>query len=539
MDAGTAIVNVGTADSDESDPDTDTETVEVVQDPGITLEKSADLNSVQEGGVGNQQVTYTYIVTNTGNVTLTNVLLTDTDDSPTLVSGDLDDDGDLDVGEVWTFSLVVTVPTKNAGATHTNTAEVTTDEGPSDDDEVTIDYTDVLPTINVVKTPSGNPVPINTNVTYTYHVTNTSPAGAYDPLDGITISDTDGTPTYQSGDDGDGLLEVGETWVYTLSVLMTEFGAHINTVTACGTDDENNQACDTDTVTINVVSDVTSDGRTIGYWRNKNGQSELAANDKATAFSEIQKVKLSGGLSTDTFKLSLDGLNFTAPLAKGASASTVQAALAALPGVGTGNVTVTKSGSTFTVKFVKALANTNMPQMTAMTVSGAVVAAVSTTQEGGLLANNWRSVLNSLNLRKADGSLFLISETATFSTAYSAFKSWLGAAGATNMAYMLSAQLAAMALNVLTGKIASTAVLYIGPGSPLNVQASFDAGAAQFDPLTDGQVQTVGGSITVQNVMNNAKNMLEFYGDTTASGPARNYEDTLKRVLDAGNNGLL
>ena len=55
------------------------------------------------------------------------------------------------------------------------------------------------------------------SVTYTYEVTNTSPAGILDPLSGVTLSDTDGTPTYISGDDNhDLILEAGETWIYTL-----------------------------------------------------------------------------------------------------------------------------------------------------------------------------------------------------------------------------------------------------------------------------------------------------------------------------------
>ena len=59
------------------------------------------------------------------------------------------------------------------------------------------------------------------DVTYSYAVTNTSAAGALDPMSNIVLLDDNGTafnfddfaPTYISGDDNDGLLEVGETWL--------------------------------------------------------------------------------------------------------------------------------------------------------------------------------------------------------------------------------------------------------------------------------------------------------------------------------------
>src|SRR5262249_44551521 len=63
----------------------------------------------------------------------------------------------------------------------------------------------------------------------------------------------------------------------------------------------------------------------------------------------------------------------------------------------------------------------------------------------------WRTLLNGLNLRDGNGNLFLV-PSGSFSSAYGAFRSWLLSANATNMAYMLSAQLAAMGVNVAYGK---------------------------------------------------------------------------------------
>ena len=52
-------------------------------------------------------LTYTLTVSNTGNVTLTGLTVTDPDaDAASIVyvSGDADSDGQLDVGETWTFT---------------------------------------------------------------------------------------------------------------------------------------------------------------------------------------------------------------------------------------------------------------------------------------------------------------------------------------------------------------------------------------------------------------------------------------------------
>jgi hypothetical protein len=61
---------------------------------------------------------------------------------------------------------------------------------------------------------------------------------------------------------------------------------------------------------------------------------------------------------------------------------------------------------------------------------------------------NW--LLTALNLRNGSG--------ANFTTSYNQFKSWLLSAN-TNMAYMLSAQMAAMQLNVEAGLVSGGALI--------------------------------------------------------------------------------
>jgi len=116
--------------------------------------------------------------------------------------------------------------------------------------------------------------------------------------------------------------------------------------------------------------------------------------------------------------------------------------------------------------------------------------------------------LNALNLRNAAGALV------TFTT-HDQLKAWLQGANANNMAYMLSAQLAAMKLNVLAGFVSTSAALS-GPGFP--------------DPL-------VTESITVGDLITAAVAALAADGNTPAGDPNRAYQEYLKNVLDAGNNG--
>lgn len=79
-----------------------------------------------------------------------------------------------------------------------------------------------------------------------------------------------------------------------------------------------------------------------------------------------------------TYTLSLDG-NATTALAFDASAADIQAALSALPSIGTGNVTVAGSG-TFTVTFVNNLGNLPVSTLVAdgTNLAGTVTTAVVT-----------------------------------------------------------------------------------------------------------------------------------------------------------------
>ena len=82
-------------------------------------------------------VTYTYVVTNTGDVELSNVSVSDDKCAPvTYVSGDTNDDELLDLTEAWTFTCTTTLTD-----TTTNTATATGHDGDTkvtDDDQATV-----------------------------------------------------------------------------------------------------------------------------------------------------------------------------------------------------------------------------------------------------------------------------------------------------------------------------------------------------------------------------------------------------------------
>ncbi|WP_436167523.1 hypothetical protein, partial [Bosea sp. LjRoot9] len=149
----------------------------------------------------------------------------------------------------------------------------------SDTDAATVTGYNVAPAIHVDKTVSPALIQAGSaSVVYSYAVTNTSPAGAYDPLSNIVLKDDNGTaanladdfnPTYVGGDaDGDGLLEVGETWLYTAtkSVSLAPGASLTNIVTASGVDDEGNKASDTDDATVTAFAG--PGVRTPGFWSN-------------------------------------------------------------------------------------------------------------------------------------------------------------------------------------------------------------------------------------------------------------------------------
>jgi uncharacterized repeat protein (TIGR01451 family) len=304
---------------------------EVCQNPHVTLDKTASVDG-DCADVAGELVNYSISVTNDGNVSLENVVVTDDfadsgsiaavdEDFDGFNDGDTDFDGVLDVGETWLYTAfhAVTQDEIDAGGNYdssdpadgindslrnvaTATAEVVnSDTLVSDDDDAVVEVCQ-NPGVDLTKyvdvgfgwdDANTGPGPENVNVggdvSFKITVENTG---------NVTLTDVDITDTYLSGgapgtanllvdngvltayaiahgasltgDDGNGLLDVGETWeiIYTeaFDPLAFQPGAHLNTADvtdAQGAEDE-------DSAYYFSLVDTGLCPRTPGFWQNPN-----------------------------------------------------------------------------------------------------------------------------------------------------------------------------------------------------------------------------------------------------------------------------
>ncbi|WP_400080000.1 Ig-like domain-containing protein [Winogradskyella sp. R77965] len=259
VDAGNITNNVTAAglEPDGTTPVTATDTyvidannpdVTLCDDGGIAVVKAA--SSPTAGCVGEGDiVTYTFTVTNTGDVSINSITITDD-----LLGGDITstltltgDDGDniLDPTETWIFTApdyTITQADVDAG----NITNNVTADGLEPDGTTPVQATDTYiidasnpdvtlcsdSGINLVKTgvfnnENGNDcTEIGETITYSFTVTNTGDVA----LNNVVISDPlleNATPTvsinFDSGDtDGDNQLDTDETWIYNATYLVTQ-----------------------------------------------------------------------------------------------------------------------------------------------------------------------------------------------------------------------------------------------------------------------------------------------------------------------------
>jgi hypothetical protein len=131
----------------------------------------------------------------------------------------------------------------------------------------------------------------------------------------------------------------------------------------------------------------------------------------------------------------------------------------------------------------------------------------ATMNDGGSACSEL-ALLNGLYLRNAAGARM------NFGCDYTAFRNWLLSATATNMAYMLSAQLAAMELNVEAGFVNGSSLVY-APGTN----------------SANGL-----GFATVADLMTEANAELTLHPTALAGDSCRGYQEALKNALDKANN---
>jgi hypothetical protein len=154
----------------------------------------------------------------------------------------------------------------------------------------------------------------------------------------------------------------------------------------------------------------------------------------------------------------------------------------------------------------------------------------------GPLANGTNSVL-------VDGSGNY--KTVAFFATYANVKSYLLGASATNMAYMLSAQLLTTEFNVCLGKVNATKSIYVPavtlPGtnthlsSTLQNALSTNNGASSWLQVS-GVTPNPAGVAKIQTILDASIGSLKVKPNTIAAGPNRTYQEALKDLLDGINN---
>ncbi|WP_460581021.1 DUF7507 domain-containing protein [Humibacter ginsengisoli] len=240
----------GTGQGSDTDVPSGTSTVTIPETPapGITVVKTANPTAVTKAG---QTVTYSFVVTNTGNVTLAvpDGAVQDTNFSGTGTLSPIScPETSLVAGQVETCTATYTVTQADVNVgTITNGASVTgTPPGggtivspPSPPATVTIDRT---PALTVVKTANVQAAEVGQTITYTFTVTNTGNVTIMNP----TVADTNfsGNPANLSALScpANVVLQPGEdttcTATYTVTQADVDAGQITNAATATGTPPE-------------------------------------------------------------------------------------------------------------------------------------------------------------------------------------------------------------------------------------------------------------------------------------------------------------
>jgi hypothetical protein len=149
-------------------------------------------------------VTYSFTVTNVGDVELFDVDLSDPRCDTGTIQAGAEVDAGLAVGEVWTFTCTHLVlqsdpdPLPNTATVRGDTQVGAGGEEVTDQDSHTVNL--IRPAIQIVKTVSDGTVPVGTLVTYTYVVTNLGDTTLFDvSVDDDVIGHIDVVPSLAAG----------------------------------------------------------------------------------------------------------------------------------------------------------------------------------------------------------------------------------------------------------------------------------------------------------------------------------------------------
>lgn len=285
--SASAITAGGLSVSDLSGSSADNDevtTTTLCQQSGIVLVKTAAFIDENEDGCADpgESITYGLVLTNSGNVSLSNILLNDPllgDDGLVFGGGDTDNDNQLDVTETWVYSGVYILGTDDLDLGSVNNQAEVSAVGPdgitisdisgtdADNDEGTLIELCQEFGIGLIKraqlidsdedgcSDAGETIQYDFEI---YNLGNTS-------ISEVQLSDPmlgEGLIEYVSGDeDGDTRLDVGEIWaytaLYTLSQAEVDTGELTNQASVTGLDpngeplsDLSGSALDNDTATV-------------------------------------------------------------------------------------------------------------------------------------------------------------------------------------------------------------------------------------------------------------------------------------------------
>src|SRR5210317_317238 len=222
INAGDDLVNTASVVTDQvSGPTEASATTTIDKNPSLTINKAVDQSVISAPGVLN----YTITLSNTGNVDLTGVVLSDAfaDSGASLTSGDANNNDILETTETWVYSATYTATQAdiNAGDDLVNTASVVTDQVPGPTEASATTTIDQNPSLTINKAVDQSVISAPGVLNYTITVSNT---GNVD-LTGVVMSDAfaDSGASLTSGDaKNNDILETTETWVYSATYTATQ-----------------------------------------------------------------------------------------------------------------------------------------------------------------------------------------------------------------------------------------------------------------------------------------------------------------------------
>jgi plastocyanin len=193
--------------------------------PGITVAKSGPA-----AAYAGDQVTYTFNVTNTGGVKLTDVTVEDDRCAPLVRTGG--SDSSFDPGDVWTYNCTTTI-TDSMGDALVNTVEACGKYGATKKCDTDTHTTEILkPAIALEKTGAASAKAGDT-VTYEFAATNTGNV----TLTNVVLTDTKCQATLaRKAGETDTTFDKGDVWRYTCTAVVPAGVKQVeNTAEVCGT----------------------------------------------------------------------------------------------------------------------------------------------------------------------------------------------------------------------------------------------------------------------------------------------------------------